>query len=554
MKRYLYSVAALFLVLLPVSANAADPSLTWERSQMQQVEVDQVLSETINSLTLLGEGEELSFVLAPNLSASGRNVYQVLIPTAFKLGDYAVRAQLKDGSTQDLAIIRVVEFQSEGYNPLEDTKTVTTLAVTFFAIVAMWGLADSPKRGREFEDDQTTLDTTDGGSIGRSADAPRQFHRGLISSIYLDQLRSSWTILSNRFSPIFSRFISDSGYLQFSLGALVLVLPIIGGLLGGLAFQDIQGNGGITTPSFAIAAAIIVLGTFDAGAGFVAAVVFGLCALTSHRFGNVYDVRTFLGLSILWFAPSFIANATRPLRRSRVDSDNWERLTDIAVGTFISGWAVKCLVVALDGYAHLKLPLGSRASDLGLIAGFCVALRYLIEGYVNHKNHYYLAFLSPRDLNVQSSNSRLVGWFVKSIFFLFFAVSFLGISWQLWAALSLLMIPSLLKVIKERFPNSPRLFQLLPVGIPAMVFMTFLGKLYSPYVHSLHLDPASASRTIFVLSPLPGFILGLIKLFGREPKSGDKRWYLRESASGIYRIGGVALFSLYIALTFGIVG
>jgi hypothetical protein len=207
----------------------------------------------------------------------------------------------------------------------------------------------------------------------------------LITSIRLDQLRSVWTITSNRFSPLLSRLISDSGYLQYSLGLSVLVFPILGALLGAFAYRDIAGIGGITTPSFAISAMILAFGAFDAGAGFIAALVFGALALTGNRFENVYDFRTYLGISILWFAPSFIANATRALRKSRRDSDWWERITDVVLGSLITVWAIRCMVLGLDGFAHLKLPLSEHALKLGFIAGVCVAIRYLIEGYVNKK-------------------------------------------------------------------------------------------------------------------------------------------------------------------------
>ena len=555
MKKLGLFFSILVLTLGPSAAFAAETQLTWERSQLQQVEVDPGLGTEITSLALIGQGEELPFSLSDQKTSTGKYLYQALIPTSFGLGTYAVRAILADGTFKDLAIIRIVEYQSQNYNPLTDTKTVTTLSVTLFALLSVWGLTDLEIGRREgFEDDQTTFDGAEGGALGRGADDGRNFRKGLISSIYLDHLRSVWTITSNRISPLFSRLISDSGYLQYSLGTLVLTFPVVGALLGAVAFQDIQGVGGITTPSFVISTAIIALGTFDAGAGFIAAIVFGLCALTSHRFGNVYDVRTYLGLSVLWFAPSFVANATRAIRKSRLDSDWWERATDVVVGTLVTAWAMRCLVLGLDGFAHLKLPIGAHANQIGVGAGVCIAIRYLVEGYVNRKNHYYLAYLSPRKLNEHGSNYRLIGWFVKGSLFLFFGVSFLGLTWHLWVALSLVMLPQILKAVKDRFPNNTTLFQILPVGIPALVFMTLLGKFYSNYIHSLNLDAATASRTIFVLSPIPGFIIGFLKFFGREAKPGDKRWYMRSNMTVLYRSAGVALLSIYVALTLGMVG
>jgi hypothetical protein len=555
MKKALLGILIVLGLSAPLAAYAADTQLSWERSQMQTLEVDQIISQDVMQLALIGEGKELQFSRSSTKTRSNRDLYQALIPTSFPLGTYVVRGEMADGSSKDFALIKIVEFQSENYNPLTDTATVTTLSVTLFTLLAIWGLADTPPgRREEFEQDQTTFDGADGGLLGRGAGDKRNYRKGLVSSLYLDQMRSVSTITSNRISPLISRLISDSGYLQFSLGSLVLIFPVIGALLGALAFKDIQGIGGITTPSLSISLAIIVLGTFDASAGAIAALTFGICALTSQRFGNIYDVRTFLGLSILFFSPALIANATRALRKSRKDSDAWERLTDVVVGSVLTGWAIRCMVIGLDGFAHLKLPLGQHANQIGTVIGACIALRYVIEGYVNQKNHYYLAYLSPRLLNEQDSNFKIVGWFVKGSLFLFFAVSFLGLSWQLWAALCFLMVPQLIKVVKDQFPNSSLLFQILPVGVPALVFMTFLGKFYSQFTHSLDLDPATASRTIFVLASIPGFIIGFLKFFGREPKPGDKRWYLRPQNAILYKVGGVSLFAFYLSLTFGLVG
>jgi hypothetical protein len=545
-----------FFLFFPTTAYASETQLTWERSQMQQVEVAPEAAKEISSISLDGQGQSILFALSPQVSSDGRYIYRVLIPTSFRTGEYVVHAAKQDGTFTNLAIIKVVEYQSAAYAPLKDIKTVTTLSVTLFALVASWGInqTEQSRNDGAFRNDQSTLDSAEGGVLGRRAKDRRKFRRGLISSLHLDHLRSVWTISSNHYSPLFSRLISDAGYLQYSLGALVLIFPFAGALLGALAFKDISGFGGITVPSLSILLSILVLATFDASSGFLASIMFGLCALTSHRFQNIFDIRLYLGLSILWFAPSFIANATRSLRKSRKDSEPWERLIDVVVGSFITGWAIHNLVSGLNGLAHLKLPISNHAGFIGLVIGLCIAARYLVEEYVNSRNHYYLSYLSPSDLNELSPSFRLLGWFVKGLIFLLFAVSFLGLSWQIWAALIMLLVPTMLKEIKEKFPNSPFLFQLLPVGIPAIVTMTLLGKFYSPFINSLNLDPASASRTIFVLAAIPGFVIGLLKFFGRKPKDGDSRWYMRTHNVALYRVGGVFMFATYLGLTLGFIG
>lgn len=557
MTRYFFrALAALSLTLAPVAAVSAEIELTWERSQLHQVEVAPEIAQDLVALSLDGQGRSLPFAQAGQPTAQNRILYQVLIPTGFPVGRYVVNAAKSDGTFLSLAIIKVVEFQSQAYSPLKDTKTVTLLSVTLFALLATWGLAqtDPARREEDFQEDQSTLDSSDGGALGRSAGTGTKIHRGLITSIHLDQLRSVWSISSGRYSPILSRLISDGGYLQYSLGALVLLLPLSGVFLGGVAFSDIAGFGGIAVPSLSVFLAILVIATFDAMAGFIAAITFGICALTSSRYENVYDIRLYLGLFIIWCAPSLIANATRTLRRSHSDSNWWERATDVLVGSFITGWAINLLVLGLNGLAHLNLPITKDAALIGFVVGGSVALRYLVEEFVNSRNPHYLAYLSPKTVNTQSPNFRLIGWFVKAFLFLFFAVSFLGLTWHVWAALALFMFPHLIKVTKNFFPNNPVLYQILPVGIPGIVLMTLIGKVYTPLIDSLELNSATASRTIFVLAALPGFIISILKLFGREPRVGDTRWYMRESNRTFYRVGGVIMFVLYLALTFGWVG
>ncbi len=555
MKRFALLIVLFFLLFQPASAHANQTELTWERSQMQQIEVDAALSVQIYTLTLLGSGESIEFNLSNQQSADGRALYQLLIPTSFPLDSYVIKAEMSDGTYKDLAIVRVVEYQSENYNPLTDPETVHTLAIALFALLTVWNISDrSQGKSDEYADDQTTLDSFDTTIVGRSIRGSGLSRKGLLSSIYLDQIRSTWSISTNRFSPLLSRITSDGAYLQYSLGVGVLAFPIAGALLGALAFQDIEGNGGITTPAVSIVMAILILSALDASAGLGASVVFGLTALSSNRFGNVYDLRTFMGLTLLWISPSLVANATRTLRRSRADSDGWERLADVVLGSLITGWAIKTIVISLDGFAHLKLPLHSHAQSLGIASGLAIAVRYLLEGYVSGKNQYYLAYLSPKILHQQSPNWRLIGWFVKGSIFLFFTISFLGMTWHLWAGVAMVMFPVLAKTVKEKLPNSTILFQLIPVGLPALLFMIFVGKVYTPYINSLDLDPETATRTLFVLAGLPGLVISSLKLFGRSPSEGDTRWYLREKMRSFYRITGALFALIYITYLTGLAG
>jgi len=93
-----------------IASAASVPHLTWERSAMQQVAIDTVISSNITHLDLLGQSQTLQF--AAQGVNQGREIYRVLLPSNFPLGQYSVRAYLADGTTRDYGTVRVIEYQS----------------------------------------------------------------------------------------------------------------------------------------------------------------------------------------------------------------------------------------------------------------------------------------------------------------------------------------------------------------------------------------------------------------------------------------------------------
>jgi len=544
--------AALALMATPFSlysAIAATPSLTWERGRYQLVEIDSEISSKINRLDLIGSGQTLQFTQS-NVKAN-KTTYQALVPENFPVGQYSIRAYFIDKTILDYAEVRLVEFQSQGYNPAVDYKTTGALALTLFTLLALW--AGNSGLNNQDSKDETTYEGIDANRIAANKRAKDSYKKGLISSVGLDQLRSVSAIRIGRYSPLGARLAADAGYLQYSLGALVLFFPLFGVILGALALNDIKGFGYITTPSMLFVLGLILLSCFDASAGFLGFVTFSVLALSNNLITNPYDLRTLLGLGLLWITPALIASGTRSLRRSSREVGWWERLTDVLIGSLVTGWAVKSLVVALNGFAHLELPLAEKAGTCGLFAGIAIAIRYLIEEYVSRRNHIYLSYLSPTVVHEQDSLFRLFSWFSKGILYCFFAVSFLGVHWQLFAALALFMLPNILKEFKDRYPNSTLLFQIIPVGIPSLVLVGLLNRGYQSWIETMSLDPASKTRMLFILLALPSFFLSMTRLFARKAKPGDQRWYVRPKMKVAYRTAGPLVLCLGIGLTLGVI-
>ena len=553
MRKFLIVVAAAFALMATpfslYSAVAAPASLTWERGRYQLVEIDKEISAKISHLDLIGSGQTLQFTESE--VKANRTTYQALVPANFPVGLYSIRAYFADESILDYAEVRLVEYQSQGYNPAIDYKTTGALALTFFTLLALW--AGNSGLSNQDSKDETTYEGIDANRIAATKRAKDSYKKGLISSVGLDQFRSVSAIRIGRYSPLGARLAADGGYLQYSLGALVLFFPLFGMLLGALALNDIKAFGYITTPSLSFVIGLILLSCFDASAGFLGFVTFTVLALSNKLITNPYDLRTLLGLGLLWITPALIASGTRSLRRSSKEVGWWERLTDILIGSLATGWAVKSLVIALNGFAHLELPLAESAATCGLFAGGAIAIRYLIEEYVSRRNHIYLAYLSPTTFHEQDSSFRLVSWFSKGILYCFFAVSFLGVHWQLFAALAMFMLPNILKEFKEHFPNSTLLFQLIPVGIPSLVLVGLLNRGYQNWIETMTLDPASKTRMLFILLALPSFFLSISKLFARKARPGDQRWYLRPNMKIAYRTAGPLVLALGIGMTLGVI-
>lgn len=553
-KRVAVFAAALFITFFSTTpAIAAD--LTWEKGTTQQIEIDNALSANLLSLVMQSGGNTLVFEQAS--TGAQRSIYEAAIPDTFENKTFAIIAKFQDGSNVQISTVKIVN-QSNYYNPIDDFAGITATSITLFALLAVWGTSDqqSAKRNEEDEyaDQKADLSGVDTNTVGKDFIEAPKMRRSFLASYGLDEFRNMSTIGLSKFSPMLSRLMSDGGYLQYFLGSISLIFPAAGIVLGYMAHQDIVGFGYITTPSLTISLALIILGCLDAGAAFMAAITFGFLSYTSNLMLTAFDVRTYLGLSLLWFTPALMANATRSLRKSRRDSGNWDRLADFVIGPLLTGWAIKGVITGLNGLAHLTLPLSEYADLCGAIAGAVLFFRYLLEEVASYNHEGYLAYVSPKTLHEQSPLFRSLSWIARGFLFLFLSVSFFGISWQLWTALALFIAPLFVGLIKSKLPNSPLLYQLIPVGIPSIIFMSLLGKFYSGWVDTLEISAEDKARTIFLIMSIPGFIFMILKAFGRKPKKNDVRWYMRKQFDYLYKLLGPIFLVIALGLTLGVVG
>jgi hypothetical protein len=128
--------------------------------------------------------------------------------------------------------------------------------------------------------------------------------------------------------------------------------------------------------------------------------------------------------------------------------------------------------------------------------------------------------------------------------FVFFAYIVTGTSWQLWVGAALFAAPQVLFVYRERLPNSPSLFRARPRGLARVVLMLFAATaLAALLLRTMDEHAETFLADSFVVLALPGFLLALATIFGREGPEPSLGWGKR--------IAGIAILAAGILLALG---
>jgi len=544
----------LFTFLSVSSASALDtPVLSWERGRVQTVTLGGNTSNELWKIELVGNGENLAFERS-KIDSKGFLVYSVMIPADFKVGDYSVQVIGTNNKPAIVSYVRIISVVA--YSPLADPKGVGTLSVIAFTLLSLLSL-NRLAPSAVSDSDPTQLSGVDGKYQNIRYTRQGKFDVLNIGRFPINYKTDVWkhlTVfrLSSR-SPMLMRVLSDSAYAQALTGAFSFLLPLSGVVLGLVLGLTSKLNETVIPANFTLVAVLLVIGIFDSAAGLIGYFGYLIPILVTGHVHSLYDIRGLLGLALVFFTPSLIAGSTRPLRRDEDSWQAWERLGDFVISCVLSGWAVKGLVGALDGFTHTHTPLATYAGELGILAGAVVLLRYFAEELASRLVPIRIAFLNPQKIHQQTRRSFVLSVWIRIFLFLFFMYGFLGFTWQIFAATLMLSIPLIAGRFKNSLPNSTTLFQIIPSGMPGTILMAFVGFVFANWVESWPLIVEDRTKTIFILCGIPSFVLSLLKLFGRTPKQGDVIWYKRENFSVMYYLLSPLAVGALFLITFGVI-
>jgi hypothetical protein len=349
-------------------------------------------------------------------------------------------------------------------------------------------------------------------------------------------------------TPLLTRLFNDGAYLRASFGSLAFLLSVASLFIGVKTGLDATWR---LTPDAHMVLILAVIGIFDAFAGAIGFLALSLTLGIRFTFTPLVALEYFIGLAAVGLIPALAIGAFRPFRRTKSLSlaSWWERITDLVVIPFFTIWSTAALLAGLAILARHETTISDNAKQIALAMGIAFLIRLILEELVAFAFPKRLAKDHPVELDDPSTGHKIFIIFLRTVTFSAVAISFLGTCWQVWAATFIMLIPQIVDLAKENFRNFPKLWQVMPGGMPGIVFNIGVGTLTAYFlIKSLGETPEMA-KLVFVLAPIPSTLIGLVQAFGRSAEEGDVRWYRRPHLRYFYRVAGCFVFLVVLKLT-----
>lgn len=340
----------------------------------------------------------------------------------------------------------------------------------------------------------------------------------------------------SRLSPVFARTINDGVYLRALAGTLWLLIPMLGVGVG-LA-MSISTSGNVLVPALPLLLALLVVGILDAFAGALAVTVFSLVVFSQGGFTSSDSIRGFLGLFVFGFGVSLVAAATRPFRRVHSPSiTRWDRVCDVVLLPLFGAWAAGSMFSALPGLTGYSPDFMDQTTLIQVVAAVALLTRIVIESAAQKLVSGRLRTLEATDLPEPPRGRKTTSILLRTSVFVFVASVFIGNEWGLWVGGLMYMIPKMVSLFDEKFPNLEIMYRYLPRGIFKFVLMLFVARWWGTLLTNAVEDPEQLLQYGFVFSGIPGLALTSIAWFARDGKKWPSTWFTKITGTILLVVG-----------------
>jgi hypothetical protein len=220
----------------------------------------------------------------------------------------------------------------------------------------------------------------------------------------------------------------------------------------------------------------------------------------------------------------------------------WERGTDYLLASILTGWVIQQIVLGLPGLSGLQLPIADHARTIAVVAVGLVILRFVLEDFALKLFPLRLTSLDP-EYRERTIFQQILTTVFKVAIFGFVSGKFLGASVQLFIGIALFAIPLFMGIYEDKFPKSAAVKKWMPTGIIEMLFMTLTGVFLASLVQDRYPNGQKFILISFVILSMPGLILKLLALFGKD---GPEDWKITHIGKIAYRVLGVVALALLI--------
>jgi hypothetical protein len=440
---------------------------------------------------------------------------------------------------EEEAVIAPIGAQPEESNTEFDPKSDTagTMGLIVNAIVLL-AIAGAASRKEDEDDDRGSGDVSDVAvkRIGADDNGVDKLRMPRIS--LADRIMAKTPEATAHRSPMIGRVLQDGTYLRSLLGALWLLLPIAGIALGlASAFNT---NFEVVMPSLALLSALVVIGTLDAFAGFLGAVVFATAVLIGGGITSADSIRGLLGIWVMSFAVPMLASASRPFRRKNASglAGMWDRSADFILILLFGALAAGSMFSSLPGLTGFRPEFAGNVAHIQIVAMIVLAARFILENATVKLTPTRYRELTDLALRDASNVQQIVSSLIRTAVYLFVAEVFIGNNWALWVGGVLYLAPKLVGLVVEKFPNVESLHRWMPRGIFKVTVMMLLARIWGVVLTSHISDPAKMITFGFVFMGTPGVVATILGWFGRSSsRPWPQTWFTRIAGLIILIIG-----------------
>ena len=341
-----------------------------------------------------------------------------------------------------------------------------------------------------------------------------------------DSWIKSLPVASGRFSALVPRLLVDGAWARAMFGSGGFLLWGVGLVLGLISAWSTGFEA--LPPTLPLILAIMALGILDAAAGAIAWLTITISAAVTGHITTWPELRTVLGLFVLFASIPLLAHAIRPLRRMLNGSgkDLFDRVADYVMPPIFLAFAATSMFKALNGLSGIELVSPEDFGEVRIVVITAFLARMALEDIATHAYPVRSSEVQPAKLTSPGRQLALLSVAVRVGLFLIIAEPFFGLGWATYLSALLVAIPMTLKVFEDDLPNLVWLNKWFPRGVGRFALTLVVGIYVAFWLLGQDASDEQVRQTYnFIL--LPGIVVGLIELIGREGWSWPDRWLNR---------------------------